>query len=83
VLGERVTAFIVPRADAALPTPEALAAFGGGRLAAYKLPDLVIAATELPRTETGKIRKAVLKARLREAAAGAASAEPKGTEAAV
>ncbi len=82
VLGERVTAFIVPRAGAALPTPEALGVFGAGRLAAYKFPDLVIAATELPRTETGKIKKAVLKARLREAAAGAAGAAPENKSAA-
>lgn len=66
ILGERVTAFVVPREGMRNPSPAELKAFAAGRLADYKLPDLVISAAELPRTETGKVKKALLKAQLRE-----------------
>ena len=65
VLGERVTAFIVPRAGMAAPDADELKVFAAGRLAAYKVPDLVIVVSQMPRTQTGKIKKAVLKAQLR------------------
>lgn len=53
VKGALIKALVVPRQPA--PDPEALLAFCRGRLAAYKVPDLVELCAELPRTATGKI----------------------------
>lgn len=57
VLGERVVAFVVPAEGAAAPDAQALAKFGEGQLAPYKLPEEVIPIDELPRTATGKVQK--------------------------
>lgn len=62
VLGERVTAFVVPRSGRPVPTAAQLRAFASGRIATYKMPDMVIAIDVLPRTATGKVQKAGLKA---------------------
>jgi len=68
VLGERVTAFIVPFEGASAPTIDELQAFVGDRLSSFKLPDLIIEVDALPRTENGKIKKAVLKEQLARSA---------------
>jgi len=66
VLGERVTAVIVPKANFVAPDPSALRAFASKELARFKIPDLVVTVGELPRTETGKIKKPALKAVIAE-----------------
>jgi long-chain acyl-CoA synthetase len=60
--GETVKALVVRR-DGLSPTPEELVAFARGRLAGYKLPRSVDFVEELPRTPTGKVRKAALRER--------------------
>ena len=63
VLGERVKAVVVPREDC--PTqPDEIRAFCTGRLADYKVPEIVELREALPRNPGGK----VLKQLLREAA---------------
>jgi len=68
VLGERVTAFVVLAPGGTLPTHEELLAFASDRMAAFKVPDLLVPVDELPRTENGKIKKTVLKQQLAEEA---------------
>ena len=51
--GEVVTAWVVPRGEP--PAPEALAAFAGERLAAFKRPRLVRYVDALPRNALGKV----------------------------
>jgi len=59
-LGQEVRAVVVP-AQGARPTPEALAAWVGERLAAYKVPTRWDLREEpLPRNATGKVVKPVL-----------------------
>jgi fatty-acyl-CoA synthase len=60
--GERPKAFVVLRAgeDAG---PDELRAHVRGLLAGYKCPDAVALLDELPRTSTGKVRKALLRER--------------------
>jgi fatty-acyl-CoA synthase len=57
--GEVGVACIVRR-DAAL-TGDAVLAFLAGRLAKFKLPQRVVFVTELPKTPTGKVQKALLR----------------------
>lgn len=54
--GEVGVAFVVPRGGAQ-PSPEALVAFLGDRLARYKLPRAVVQVEALPRTAYGKVAK--------------------------
>jgi O-succinylbenzoic acid--CoA ligase len=58
--GEGVTAQVVPNAGATLD-PERLRAFCRERLAAYKVPRTIEFARSLPRTESGKLRRAELR----------------------
>ena len=61
--GETVVAHVVMRANAA-PGADALRAFCGERLAAYKVPREFRFAQALPRTPTGKLQKFLLRNRL-------------------
>jgi len=58
--GERVKAFVVPRAGATL-SPEEVIAFGKKSLAAFKVPKEVAFIDALPRNPAGKILKRVLR----------------------
>ena len=59
--GERIVAFIVPT-DGQPPTVAELAARCGDSLAAHEIPDHVLAVSELPRAESGEVRKTELRA---------------------
>jgi acyl-CoA synthetase (AMP-forming)/AMP-acid ligase II len=61
-LGEVGAAFVLPRAGATLDLDE-LRAYCSRRIAAYKVPDHVIAVDEFPLTPTGKVQKYLLKER--------------------
>jgi acyl-CoA synthetase (AMP-forming)/AMP-acid ligase II len=67
VLGERVVAFVVP-AEGRVPDPTALADHVGAHLARFKVPEDFVTTDALPRTGTGKVVKARLRARLAEPA---------------
>jgi long-chain acyl-CoA synthetase len=58
--GEVVHAVVVPASGAA-PSPAELIAHCRGQIAAFKVPRSVELASELPRTSSGKVRKAVLR----------------------
>ncbi|MBY4128371.1 AMP-binding protein [Rhodococcus fascians] len=58
--GESVVAYVSLRRGASV-TPDELVDFAGHRLAAYKRPKEVYVVDELPKTQTGKIRRAALK----------------------
>ncbi len=60
VLGERICAVVQPKPGAAA-TAEELIAFCRGRLADFKVPDLVSFTDSFPMTPSGKIQKARLK----------------------
>lgn len=60
--GEVPRAVLVPREGAVLDPGEILASLAG-RLAKYKIPKSVVVADELPRTATGKLRKAQVRQR--------------------
>ena len=60
VMGEIGVAVVVPRHAADAPTLESLRAHARGRLAAYKLPEAIVLADELPRTAMEKIDRAAL-----------------------
>ncbi|WP_322025212.1 long-chain fatty acid--CoA ligase [Burkholderia sp. BCC1977] len=60
--GETVVAHVVPRAGT-MPDADALRAFCGERLAAYKIPREFVFAEALPRTPTGKLQKFLLRVR--------------------
>lgn len=55
--GERVVAFVVPRADGPVPTVEALRSFARERLRAPELPRQVVAVEVIPRTSGGKAQR--------------------------
>lgn len=61
---ERPLAVVVPR-PGQTPTPEELRAFLGQRFPKWWLPDAFVFATEIPKTSTGKLAKAVLRERYR------------------
>jgi acyl-CoA synthetase (AMP-forming)/AMP-acid ligase II len=62
VLGERVHAFVVPRAGESIDV-ESIRAFCAARLADYKVPESVtVSAEPLPRNSNGKVQKLVLRA---------------------
>ncbi|WP_218848712.1 class I adenylate-forming enzyme family protein [Nocardioides perillae] len=71
--GESVLAFVSLVAGAQV-APEELIAFARERLAAYKAPRRLVVLDDLPKTQTGKIRRNVL----REGAADAATAPAAG-----
>ena len=58
-LGERIVAWVVPRAGSA-PTPEQLIAHVADALTPHKRPREVRFLTELPRTALGKVVKRAL-----------------------
>ena len=60
VMGEIGVAVVVPRHGGAAPTLETLRDHARGRLAAYKLPEAIIVADELPRTAMEKIDRTAL-----------------------
>lgn len=55
---------VITTTDAASVTTESIRAALDGRLARYKLPRTVVIVDELPRTASGKVRKADLRARI-------------------
>ncbi|MFN7975507.1 MAG: AMP-binding protein [Acidobacteriota bacterium] len=61
--GEAVWAAVVPRGDAA-PDAADLAAFVRARVAGFKVPKRFVVLPDLPKTGSGKIRKADLRTRL-------------------
>jgi fatty-acyl-CoA synthase len=61
--GESAVAFVVPRAGARFD-PETLIAHCRGRLAGYKCPRRFEPVVELPRNETGKVLKRLLRDRI-------------------
>ena len=62
VLGERVHAFVVPKAGAAL-TVDAVRRHCTERLSDYKVPErIVLLAEPLPKNANGKVQKAELRA---------------------
>jgi fatty-acyl-CoA synthase len=58
--GEAGVAYVLPRAGAPEPSPDALRAFLRERIAAYKVPRIIHVERELPRTASGKIDKRAL-----------------------
>jgi long-chain acyl-CoA synthetase len=62
-MGERVCAVVVPRAGTTLELSE-VRAFVATRLAAFKCPEALYVADELPRTATGKTAKSELRSRV-------------------
>jgi long-chain acyl-CoA synthetase len=62
-MGERVCAVVVPRAGATLELAD-VRAFAATRLAAFKCPEALYVADELPRTATGKTAKPELRSRV-------------------
>ena len=58
--GEMVVAYISLKAEASV-TDDELVAFTRERLAAYKCPRAVHIVTDLPKTQTGKIRRNALR----------------------
>ena len=60
LLGDRLVAFVVPRAGAHLDA-KALGAFLQDRVASYKIPDRVEVRDDLPRGSSGKVQKDVLR----------------------
>jgi acyl-coenzyme A synthetase/AMP-(fatty) acid ligase len=64
-----VAAYVVPRRDSGL-TPDAVQAYGRGRLAAYKAPRIVYVVDDLPRTRNGKVLRRGLRPELARARSG-------------
>jgi acyl-CoA synthetase (AMP-forming)/AMP-acid ligase II len=68
-LGERVCAFLRADVGADVPTLDAVrAAMADAGLARQKWPEEIHAGDDLPRTPSGKVQKALLRARLRDLA---------------
>ena len=61
IMGEIGVAVVVPVAGAEIPSLEELQAFAGDRLARYKLPSSVVAATALPLTAAEKLDRRALR----------------------
>jgi o-succinylbenzoate---CoA ligase len=61
--GERIVAFVVPLADATLPTLDELRTFASERLTAAQLPREIVVVDEIPRTPGGKAMRSRLQAR--------------------
>ncbi|UCD91577.1 MAG: long-chain-fatty-acid--CoA ligase [Methanobacteriota archaeon] len=64
VWGERIVAVVVPKENEQLTEVEVMD-HCKGRLAAFKAPKQVILVSELPKTESGKIKKRILRERYR------------------
>ena len=64
VMGERVCAFVIPRDGAALDLDDLRAHLVDAGLARFKLPERLEVRTDLPRTASGKVQKAPLRAEL-------------------
>lgn len=62
MLGQTIKAFVVPAAGAQI-SPMRVQAYCRERLAAYKVPKTVVIVSSLPRTSSGKIRRAELQER--------------------
>ncbi len=58
--GARVVAFVVPEPDSPAPTLQELRDFASDRIARFKAPRDVVFVEELPRTASGKLRRAAL-----------------------
>jgi long-chain acyl-CoA synthetase len=67
-MGERVCAVVVPRPGATV-TLAGLRDFAASRLAAFKRPEALYLARELPETATGKVAKNVVRQQVADAAA--------------
>ena len=65
VLGEKICAYVITRPDSALTLESARAHLVERGLARFKLPERLEVREELPRTASGKVRKAPLRAELR------------------
>ncbi|MFI7066413.1 (2,3-dihydroxybenzoyl)adenylate synthase [Kribbella sp. NPDC050124] len=61
-LGERVCVYVVPRPNTTLTLTDVRESMENLGVAAYKLPERLVLATELPTTKVGKIDKAALRA---------------------
>jgi O-succinylbenzoic acid--CoA ligase len=58
--GQRVVAFVVPADAASPPTLEELRDFAAGRIGRHKAPRELVLVDELPRTVSGKLRRAAI-----------------------
>jgi o-succinylbenzoate---CoA ligase len=58
--GQRVVAFVVPADPAEPPSLDELRAFAAARIARHKVPRELVLLEELPRTFSGKLRRAAL-----------------------
>ena len=58
--GQRVVAFVVPADPAEPPSLDELRAFAAARIARHKVPRELVLVDELPRTFSGKLRRAAL-----------------------
>ena len=61
LLGDKLRAYVVPKVEGALDG-QGVGAFLRERLPAYKIPDQILIRTELPKNESGKVMKEVLRA---------------------
>jgi long-chain acyl-CoA synthetase len=59
-LGERVAAFVVLKRGVSATAGE-LQVFAAARIAAYKVPEIYLFVSELPRGSTGKVHRKTLK----------------------
>ena len=58
--GSRVVAYVVPEPDSSPPTTQELRDFASDRIARFKAPREVVLVESLPRTPSGKLRRAEL-----------------------
>lgn len=65
-LGERICAFVIPKAGAALKGPQVKAFMRGRALAPFKTPDQVVFVDSFETTAVGKISRKALRAALRD-----------------
>jgi non-ribosomal peptide synthetase component E (peptide arylation enzyme) len=63
-MGERLCAFVIPREGAVLDLDGLRAHLVDAGLARFKLPERLEVRTNLPRTASGKVQKAPLRAEL-------------------
>lgn len=61
VMGEQVCAYVIPRNGAAVGLRELRAHLVARGLAKFKLPEMLVVRDELPRTASGKVKKAPLR----------------------
>lgn len=58
---EQVTAFVVVKDDATEPSEDEIIDFAAQHLASFKVPKQVIIVPQLPRNQSGKLLKRVLR----------------------